>query len=175
MLEVIYWLNEKWKLLFKKTIRNNTVNTYQQNNIKMKLKNELEFDIRFSETDAMGVVWHGNYLKFFEDGREAFGKKYGIEYLDIYHKGFYTPIVKSVINHKSPINYGHRAKIITTLKPSKAAKIIFEYEIINLTTGKISATGTTIQVFLTTKTRKLELYTPKFYVEWEKKIRFKEW
>jgi acyl-CoA thioester hydrolase len=136
----------------------------------MKLISEVEFDIRFSETDAMGVVWHGNYLKFFEDGREAFGKKFGIEYLDIYSKGYFTPIVKSKINHKSSIDYGHRAKIITTLIPSRAAKIIFEYEIINLTTGKTSAIGSTMQVFLSVKTRELELFIPDFYEDWEKKM-----
>ena len=136
----------------------------------MNLSTEVEIDIRFSETDAMGVVWHGNYLKFFEDGREAFGKKFGIEYLDIYAQGYFTTIVKSEINHKSPIDYGHRAKIITTLVPSRAAKIIFEYKIINLTTGKISAEGSTMQVFLSTKTRELELLTPKFYEDWESKM-----
>ena len=139
----------------------------------MNLKTVIEFDIRFSETDAMGVVWHGNYLKFFEDGREAFGKQYGIEYLDIYHKGYFTPIVKSEINHKSPINYGERAKIITTLIPSKAAKIIFSYEIINLSSGKVSAIGQTIQIFLNVKTRALELLTPEFYETWEKKMGIK--
>lgn len=135
----------------------------------MKLITEIEFDIRFSETDAMGVVWHGNYLKYFEDGREAFGKKHKMEYLDIYSKGYFTPIVKSEINHKSPIYYGEKAKVITKLIPSKAAKIIFEYEIINLSTNKISATGTTIQVFLDRETRLLELNTPDFYISWEEK------
>ncbi len=133
----------------------------------MSLTNVIEFDVRFSETDAMGVVWHGNYLKFFEDGREAFGKEHGIDYLDIYHKGFFTPIVKSEINHKSPINYGERAQIITTMVPCKAAKIIFKYEILNLTTGIISAIGQTIQVFLSVESRELELYTPTFYENWE--------
>ncbi len=136
----------------------------------MKLSTEIEFDIRFSETDAMGVVWHGNYLKYFEDGREAFGKEFGLEYLDVYSKGYFTPIVKSEINHKSPIYYGEKAKIITTLLPSKAAKIIFEYTIINLKTNKVSATGTTIQVFLSEKSRELELNIPDFYLEWEAKI-----
>jgi acyl-CoA thioester hydrolase len=139
----------------------------------MSLKTEIEFDVRFSETDAMGVVWHGNYLKFFEDGREAFGKQYGIEYLDLYHQGYFTPIVKSEINHKSPINYGERAKIITTLIPMKAAKIIFQYEIINLTTGKVSAIGQTIQVFLSVKTRELELGKPLSYDTWEQKMGIK--
>ena len=34
--------------------------------------------VRFNETDVLGVVWHGNYIKFFEDGREAFGREHGI-------------------------------------------------------------------------------------------------
>ena len=45
------------------------------------LRTEIELTIRFSETDAMGVVWHGNYLKFFEDAREYFGHKFGMSYL----------------------------------------------------------------------------------------------
>jgi len=136
----------------------------------MRLITEIEFDIRFSETDAMGVVWHGNYLKYFEDGREAFGKKYGMEYLDVYEKGYLTPIVKSEINHKSPLYYGERAKIITTMIPSKAAKIIFEYEIINLAKNKVSAIGSTMQVFLHRENREMELNIPPFYLEWESKI-----
>lgn len=136
----------------------------------MKLTTEIEFDIRFSETDAMGVVWHGNYLKYFEDGREAFGKKFGMQYLDIYSRGYYTPIVKSNINHKSPLYYGQRAKIITTMIPNKAAKIIFEYEIINLTTNKISAIGSTMQVFLMEQTREMDINIPDFYIEWEAKL-----
>lgn len=135
---------------------------------------ELEFDIRFSETDAMGVVWHGNYLKYFEDGREAFAKKFGMSYLEIHSNEYFTPIVKSEVNHKSPIYYGQRAKVITKMIPSKAAKIIFEYEIINLSTKKISATGSTIQVFLTEKLRELELQFPEFYLDWEKKVGIKK-
>ena len=72
------------------------------------LESTINIDVRFSETDAMGVVWHGNYLKYFEDGRESFGIKYGVEYLDIYKEGYFTPIVKSEINHKSTINYGEK-------------------------------------------------------------------
>lgn len=135
----------------------------------MILTNEIEFDIRFSETDAMGVVWHGNYLKYFEDAREAFGKKFGMEYLDIYSEGYFTPIVKSEINHKSPLYYGERAKILIKYIPTKAAKLIFEYEIVNLVSGKISATGSTTQVFLTETTRKLNLNKPDFFIDWETK------
>jgi acyl-CoA thioester hydrolase len=54
--------------------------------------------IRFSEVDSMGVVWHGNYVKYFEDGREAFGNKYGLNYLDFHKNGILTPIVKLSCN-----------------------------------------------------------------------------
>lgn len=131
------------------------------------LSSEIEIDIRFSETDAMGVVWHGNYLKFFEDGREAFGKEYGLEYLTIFDKGYFTPIVKSEIDHKAPVMYGQQIKVITKFVPSKAAKIMFEYEVINLTTGELCAVGKTMQVFLERENRTLELLTPDFYRVWK--------
>lgn len=44
--------------------------------------------VRFSEVDAMQVVWHGEYVRYFEDGREAFGRRYGIGYQDIIRAGY---------------------------------------------------------------------------------------
>ena len=129
----------------------------------------ITINIRFGETDAMGVVWHGNYLKYFEDAREAFGKRHKLCYLDIYSKGYFTPIVKSEIDYKSPMHYGEKAKVMVKLIYTPSAKIIFEYEIINQTTQKICAVGRTIQIFLHSKTRILELNKPTFYLEWEKK------
>ncbi|GGB85509.1 acyl-CoA thioesterase [Dyadobacter sediminis] len=133
------------------------------------ITSEIRIDVRFSETDAMGVVWHGNYLKFFEDGREAFGKEYGLEYLTIFDNGYFTPIVKSEIEHKSPVYYGQVIQVVTRYIPAKSAKLLFEYEVINLTTGEISAIGKTMQVFLNKETRTLELVTPDFYRNWKEK------
>lgn len=133
------------------------------------LSTEIEIDIRFSETDAMGVVWHGNYLKFFEDGREAFGKAFGLEYLTIFDKGYFTPIIRSEIDHKAPVYYGDVIKVITKYIPAKSAKILFEYEIVNISTGALSAVGKTMQVFLEKESRTLELITPDFYREWKER------
>lgn len=135
------------------------------------LKVELDINLRFSDTDAMGVVWHGNYLRFFEDAREAFGSKYELHYLDVYNNGYFTPIVKSEINYKSPLHYGDKVKAIAKYIASPASKLIFEYEIINLTTNNISATGITVQIFLTVKERTLELNKPDFFSAWEKKMK----
>jgi acyl-CoA thioester hydrolase len=138
--------------------------------MKKTLQVEIPVKVRFSDTDAMGVVWHGNYLRFFEDAREAFGLKYHLSYLDIYHKGFFTPIVKSSVEHKSPINYGEEVVAVAKFHPTPSAKIMFDFDIINKTTGKISAKGHTTQVFLNVSDRVMELVKPDFYIEWEKNL-----
>ena len=122
--------------------------------------------IRFSETDAMGVVWHGNYLKFFEDGREVLGETFGMSYFDVYSNGFVIPIVKVNVNYKSPIYYGEEVEVRVRQIHTKVAKIVFQYEIWNLTSGKLSCVGSTEQVFLNEKTRMLELFAPDFYTQW---------
>ena len=133
------------------------------------LKIKVDINLRFSDTDAMGIIWHGNYLRFFEDARESFGNAYGLTYLDIYRSGYFTPIVKSDVDYKSPIHYGDKVNASAKYIPVAAAKIIFEYEVVNLSTGKLCAVGKTIQVFLNAKERILELNKPGFYLDWEKK------
>lgn len=140
----------------------------------MKLETSLEITIRFSETDAMGVVWHGNYLKFFEDAREEFGLKFGLEYLDIHKEGYFTPIVQSEINHKAPVYYGQKIRVDIKLIRSSAAKLNFRYQVINLDTQEIAAVGATTQVFLEVKGRNLELNKPKFLINWESSQNWEE-
>ena len=49
------------------------------------LTDQTEVVVKFNEADPLGIVWHGHYIRYFEDGRESFGKRYGIAYLDFYH------------------------------------------------------------------------------------------
>lgn len=74
-----------------------------------------EIRIRFNETDPLGIVWHGNYITYFEDGREAFGRQHGLTYLDIAATGYTTPIVKSKCEHKLSLRYGDVVTIETTV------------------------------------------------------------
>jgi acyl-CoA thioester hydrolase len=134
---------------------------------------EIEGDIRFSEVDSMNVVWHGNYLKYFEDAREAFGIHYGMAYIDIYNSDFLTPIVKSEIEHKFPLKYGDKFRTRVKLIKTIAAKIVYEYEIYNLTANKISAIGKTTQVFID-NIGELQLISPKFYEEWFNQLNWEQ-
>ena len=132
-----------------------------------RLSVETEIKVRFSEVDSMAIVWHGSYVKYFEDGREAFGKKYNLGYMHVYRQNYMTPLVKFDINYKTPLVYEDEAIIKTTFVDNPAAKIIFEYEIRNKKTNAIVATGETIQIFMNTD-RKLELTTPTFFENWKK-------
>ncbi|WP_159022214.1 thioesterase family protein [Formosa sp. L2A11] len=123
--------------------------------------------VRFNETDALGIVWHGYYLNYFEDGREAFGRIHGIGYLESKAKGYVSPIVKSSCEHKLPLRYGDLVTVETTYINTPAAKIIFRYKILN-TEGKTVCTGETVQVFVDDNNN-LSLTIPLFFKAWKTK------
>lgn len=127
-----------------------------------------EIKIRFSDTDALGIVWHGNYIKYFEDGREAFGAEFGLNYLQLYNEGFATPIIKSLCEHKMPLKYSETVIIETEFVDTQAAKIHFRYKIFGNNGKTLSATGETIQVFLNKK-GELHLNHPAYIESWKKK------
>ncbi len=134
-----------------------------------KLTSQTETRTRFSEVDSMGVVWHGNYVKYLEDGRETFGSKYGISYFDVFDNGLMTPIVKLEIDYKRMVKYGESMLIDIEYIYTEAAKIIFNYTIRNAATKEIAITATTIQVFINID-GELQLTKPDFYINWQKKM-----
>lgn len=126
-----------------------------------------EIRVRFTETDPLGIVWHGNYIQYFEDGREAFGREHGISYLEQKANGYTSPIVKSSCEHKLPLRYGDVAKIKTTFINSAAAKMVFRYKIYD-PNGKLACIGETVQVFLN-ENGELSLTNPEFFKQWKDK------
>lgn len=131
------------------------------------LQEEKEIEIRFSEVDSMNIVWHGSYALYLEDAREAFGRKYNLEYLYMFGKGFYAPLVEMKLNYKRPLKYKDKAKIVITYRNTEAAKIIFDYKILDLKTNEVLATAHTIQVFLD-KDYNLVWSVPDFFMHWKK-------
>ncbi len=134
---------------------------------KFVLQAEKEFDIRFSEVDAMQIVWHGSYALYFEDAREEFGRKYHLEYMRMYEFGFYAPLVEFKVNYKQPLKYQDKAKIVIRFRNTDSAKLIFDYEIYNTETNALCATGHTVQVFLDTNYQ-LMWALPPFISEWKR-------
>lgn len=124
--------------------------------------------VRFNETDSMGVVWHGNYAKFIEAGREDFGTAYGLDYDNVLGHGFYIPIVEMNIKYKHSLTYDDSYVVETSYIPCAAAKILFEYKIFRASDMLLVAEGSTVQVFQH-RGGELELCNPDFYIEWQKR------
>ncbi|MEG0517926.1 MAG: acyl-CoA thioesterase [Bacteroidales bacterium] len=134
-----------------------------------KLVNHTRFQVRFSEVDSMRIVWHGEYVRYFEDGREAFGRQYeGIGYMDIAQSGYLAPMVELDLQYKKPLRCNDQAIVETRFIDSPAAKICFEYKITRLTDGEIVATGRSMQVF-TNQEGELELLPPRFFKKWKER------
>ena len=132
------------------------------------LKETIEIAVRFSEVDAMNIVWHGNYVKYLEDGREAFGGKYGIQYLDFFDREVMVPIVNVELDYKKPLRYGDKAIVEVRYVDCEAAKLKFEYTIYRSSNMEVVATAKSVQVFLNTK-MELLLTFPDFFIQWKKK------
>jgi acyl-CoA thioester hydrolase len=135
---------------------------------KKTIKDICETRIRFSEVDSMGILWHGNYIKLFEDGRESWGLKYGMHYINFYENKVMTPIVHTSIDHKQVMRYGDTAIIETEYIDTEAAKIKYKYRIRRKSDYKVVAEGETVQVF-TDIEGNLLLTIPAFFLEWKRK------
>ena len=133
------------------------------------LTERTEIAVRFNEADPLGIVWHGHYIRYFEDGREAFGNSHGLSYLDFYKQGFVVPVVKVNCDYKRSLRYGDKVIVESRFVACNAAKIIFDYNLFNAKTGELVAKGSSLQVFLDKETSTLQLTNPAFFEEWKKK------
>lgn len=131
-------------------------------------KSTISFRIRFNEVDPLGIVWHGHYIRFFEDGREAFGAQHGLSYMEIYRQGYLAPVVKINCDYKKSLEYGDVAVVETSFINQSAAKLVFKYRILIESTGELAAEGESTQVFVDAKTKELQLISPGFFTDWKK-------
>ncbi|MDC0303692.1 acyl-CoA thioesterase [Flavobacteriales bacterium] len=133
------------------------------------LTNTTTFRVRFSEVDSLQIVWHGHYLKYFEDGRDAWAIEFGMDFLGIFEKhGLLMPLASSHIDYKYPLRYNEIGVVETTFVNSPAAKVTFSFKIYNQDKSELKATGETVQVFMDTN-HVLQLNTPPFLEDWKQK------
>ena len=114
--------------------------------------------VRFEEVDPLGIVWYGRYPSYLEDGRTAFGEKYGLNYLDMHKENFLAPIVQMHLDYHSPLAFPEEFTITAALHWTDAVKLNFQYTITGQE-GRIAATGYTVQL-LTNFNREVLLARP---------------
>ena len=130
---------------------------------------EKELEIRFSEVDMMGVVWHGNYPLYLEDAREAFGAEFGLSYALYIRENVFVPIVKMDVDYKRPVRFGMMPVIRIEYVPTDAAKVIFDYKLYDKESGDVFLTARTVQVFMD-RDYKLMWFSPDFYTQWKRQM-----
>ncbi|MGZ9676550.1 acyl-CoA thioesterase [Flavobacterium sp. GNP001] len=114
---------------------------------------QVEVRVRYSETDQMGVVYHGNYIPYFEIGRVEWLRNKGISYKEMEKSGIALPIVSMNINYKKSARYDELLTVHTTFKSQSSVKIEFDCEIYN-EGGELLTTAQFILVFVSLKTGK---------------------
>ena len=116
------------------------------------MKDEIEFYVRYSETDQMSFVYHGNYVKYFEMGRIAWLNKLGFSYKKMEEDGILLPVIDLKINFKKSALFDDKLTLITTLISIPSYMIEFEYKIKR--EESLISSGYTKLIFLNSKTNK---------------------
>ena len=114
-------------------------------------EHEIKVRVRYSETDQMGVVYHGNYAQYFEMGRVEWLRNMGISYRWMEDNGIMLPVVSLTMNYKKPARYDDLLTIKTKMLKLSSVKIEFDYEITN-ENNELLTTGYSVLVFVDMKT-----------------------
>jgi acyl-CoA thioester hydrolase len=102
--------------------------------------------VRYAETDMMGVVYHGNYLPWFEIGRTTLLKEMGLSYRQLETDGYRLPVLEVGVKYLRPAVYDDTLTIVTTLPDRPLLRIRLEYEVWR--GEELLATGYTVHAFI---------------------------
>lgn len=123
-----------------------------------------EIEVRYSETDQMGVVYHANYLVWMEVGRTQLIKDLGFSYAQMEQEGILSPVIDIQVSYKKPLKYGDVAITKTWIEHYDGLRVIYGYEI-QTPDGDIAITGTSSHVCV-----KKDSFRPiqirKYYPDW---------
>lgn len=99
-----------------------------------------EIEIRYAETDQMGVVYHANYLVWMEIGRTALIEDLGFTYAGLEKDGYLSPVTDLSIQYKASMKYGQKATVRTWVESHGKLRTTYGYEILH-EDGTIAATA----------------------------------
>lgn len=123
-----------------------------------------QIEARYSETDQMGVIYHGNYPTWFEVARTDYISKLGFSYKDMENSGIISPVIDLDIKYIKSIFYPEKVTIKTWVERYSRLRSIYKYEIYN-EAGELATTGSTALTCI-----KKEDFKPirldKYFPEW---------
>ena len=110
------------------------------------LESRTQISIRYAETDMMGIVYHGNYLPWFEVGRTALLKECGLPYRELEAQGYLLPVIELGIKFHKPALYDDTVTVITQLRERPLLRIRLDYEVRR--GDELLVTGFTVHGFI---------------------------
>lgn len=115
--------------------------------------NRTEVEVRYQETDQMGVVYHANYLVWFEIGRTKYIEELGFKYTEMESSNIVSPVLDAQISFKKPARYGDKVFVETWLENYDGIRTTYGYQVINAE-KEVFVTGSTVHVIVTKDTFK---------------------
>lgn len=124
-----------------------------------------ELRVRYQETDQMGVVYHANYLVWFEVGRTSFIREFGYSYPQLEAKGILLPVVDVGAQYRHSAKYDDVIVVKTNIAEVGASKIVFHYQVIRKVDDRLLATGHTKHIWVSKEMKRVRLseYFPDLY------------
>ena len=109
---------------------------------------EIEFRVRYAETDQMGVVYHANYLVWCEMGRTEYIRTLGMSYADMERAGVSLAVSELSARFHSAARYDDLIRVRTVLTEARSRMLVFDYEILHGTTAQrlVSARTTLVSI-----------------------------
>ncbi len=120
--------------------------------------------VRYAETDGMRVVYHGNYLTYFEEARTNLFRSIGVVYSEIEKNGIYFVVLEAQVTYRRSAVYDDVLHVKATLAELPLMKLTIKYEITRNNDSEILVTGQTVHVFTNALTNK-PIRPPKNYLE----------
>lgn len=102
--------------------------------------------VRFSETDAMGVVYHANYFPWFEIARTQLLAEIGLPYRELQDAGFLLPVLDAQVSYRISAKYDDDLAVHAAMKTFPRARIRIDYEVRR--GSDLLATGSTVHAFM---------------------------
>ena len=84
----------------------------------------VELRVRFGETDAASVVFHGNYLRYFEVGRVEMLREHGISFSDLMKSGLFMPVVDAWCSYRRPAHFDDMLRVETWVHDLRRSSVI---------------------------------------------------
>ena len=94
------------------------------------IQTECTIDVRYYETDLMGIVHHSNYIRYFEYGRIKMLEEIGLPISEIEGRGVMLPVVSTFCTYRTPSRMGETLRIISSVESMPMAKMKIKTRIV---------------------------------------------